>query len=184
MTASPFANTATEEYTQSEVIIKDSKEKKQTMELTLYRKWRKPTYSIGRLHINGNYFCDTCEDRHRNLYQGMGEKEILERKVYCETAIPYGRYRITMRRKSPKYSKKKAFEKIDGYMPCLLNVPGFSGILIHPGNWASDSCGCLLPGENKVKGGVVNSTVWFWKLYDILKAADERGEEIWITIQP
>lgn len=154
------------------------------MELTLYRTWKKDKYTIGRLFINGEFFCNTCEDRDRNLYQGMGKEEIQKKKVYCETAIPYGRYRISMHRKSPKYSKKKAYEKCEGYVPYLMNVPAFEGILIHIGNWASDSCGCILVGENKVKGAVVNSTVWFWKLYDILKAADERGEQIWITIQP
>ena len=154
------------------------------MELTLYRKWKKDTYTIGILYVNGKRFCETLEDRDRGLYQGMDEEWIREKKVYGETCVPYGRYRITLHRKSPKYSKKKAFQKIDGYMPCLLNVPGFSGILIHPGNWPKDSCGCILVGENKVKGGVANSTVWFWRLYDLMKAADEKGEEIWITIQP
>ena len=152
------------------------------MELTLDRKWRKDTYSIGRLFINGQFFCNTIEDKDRNLYQGMALEDIKRIKVYSETAIPYGRYRISMKRKSPKFSQKKQYQKCDGYLPYLRDVPGFSGVLIHIGNWASDSAGCILVGENKVKGGVVNSTLWFWKLYDILKAADERGEEIWITI--
>lgn len=154
------------------------------MNITLYRKWKKDTYTIGQLYVDGKYFCNTIEDKDRNLYQGMSEDEIRRIKVYGETAIPYGRYRISMHRKSPKYSKKKAYAKCEGYVPYLRNVPGFDGILIHIGNWASDSCGCILVGENKVKGGVVNSTVWFWKLYDMMKAADEKGEEIWITIQP
>lgn len=154
------------------------------MEITLYRTWKKDGYTIGRLFVNGKFLCNTLEDKDRNLYQGMSEEEIRRIKVYSETAIPYGRYRITLHRQSPKYAKKKAFQSINGYMPHLLNVPGFSGILIHPGNWPTDSAGCILPGENKVKGGVVNSTMWFWKLYDKMKAADENGEEIWITIQP
>lgn len=154
------------------------------MNITLYRKWKKDTYTIGQLYVDGKFFCNTIEDKDRNLYQGMSEDEIRRIKVYGQTAIPFGRYRISMHRKSPKYSKKKAYAKCEGYVPYLLNVPGFEGILIHIGNWASDSCGCILVGENKVKGGVVNSTVWFWKLYDMMKAADEKGEEIWITIQP
>ena len=161
----------------------NTKKRKKKMELTLERKYRKDAYTIGKLYINGKYFCDTVEDKDRDLYQGMSLEDIERVKVYGETAIPYGRYRITMKRKSPKYSKKKQYAKCEGYLPCLLNVPGFSGILIHVGNWATDSCGCILPGENKVKGGVANSTVWFWKLYELLKEADERGEEIWITIQ-
>ena len=152
------------------------------MELTLERKWRKDTYTIGILYINGKRFCETCEDQDRNLYQGMGVDEIQRRKVYGETAIPYGRYRISMRRKSPKYSKKKQYEKCDGYVPYVRDVPGFSAILIHIGNTAKDSCGCILVGENKVKGQVVNSTATFWKLYDILKEADMRNEEIWLSV--
>lgn len=165
----------------SQGIIQEIERKK--MELTLDRKYRKENYSIGKLYINGQYFCDTCEDKDRDLYQGMEAEWIKEKKVYGETAIPFGRYRISMRRKSPKYSQKKQYEKCEGYVPYLRDVPGFSGILIHIGNYAKDSCGCILVGENKVKGGVVNSTLWFWKLYDILKEADERGEEIWITIK-
>lgn len=153
------------------------------MELTLHRKYRKDTYSIGILYVNGEYFCDTVEDKDRDLYQGMGVDWIKEKKVYGQTAIPYGRYRISMHRKSPKYSQKKQYEKCGGYLPYLRNVPAFEGVLIHIGNWASDSAGCILVGKNQVKGGVVNSTYWFWKLYDVLKAADERGEEIWITIR-
>lgn len=154
------------------------------MELSLYRKWKKDTYTIGILYVNGKRFCETLEDRDRNLYQGMSLEDIQRIKVYSETCIPYGRYRITLHRQSPKYAKKKAFQSINGYMPYLLNVPGFSGVLIHPGNWPSDSAGCILPGENKVKGAVVNSTTWFWKLYELMNAADKRGEEIWISIEP
>ena len=154
------------------------------MEISLYRTWKKDTYTIGRMFINGHFFCNTIEDKDRDLYQGMSEDEIDRIKVYGETAIPYGRYRVSMKRKSPKFSQKKQYAKCGGYVPYLMNVPGFSGILIHIGNWATDSAGCILVGENKVKGGVVNSTVWFWRLYDILKAADDAGEEIWITIQP
>ena len=152
------------------------------MELTLERKWRKDGYSIGRLYVNGKYFCNTIEDRDRELYQGMAVETILDKKVYCETAIPYGRYRITLKVQSPKYSMKKQYKRCNGYLPRLLNVPGYEGVLIHIGNYAKDSCGCILVGENTKKGAVLNSTTWFWKLYDIMKQADKKGEEIWITI--
>ena len=152
------------------------------MELTLDRKWRKKGYSIGRLYINGAYFCDTLEDEDRNLYQGMSKEEIQQKKVYGETAIPFGRYKISMHRKSPKYSQKKQYEKCGGYLPYLSKVPCWEGVLIHIGNFPKDTAGCILVGKNQVKGAVVNSTLWFWKLYEILKDADERGEEIWITV--
>lgn len=152
------------------------------MQLTLERRWRKDTYTIGRLFIDGELFCNTIEDKDRELYQGMPEAIIRQEKVYGETAIPYGRYRVTMKVQSPKFANSKKYAKCKGYIPRLLDVPGFSGILIHIGNYAKDSYGCILVGENTKKGAVLNSTTWFWKLYDKLKEADDRGEPIWITI--
>ena len=64
-----------------------------------------------------------------------------------------------------------------------MNVPGYDGILIHPGNTNKDTRGCLLVGENKVVGKVINSKDTFQKLYPKLKAASDRGERITITIK-
>lgn len=154
------------------------------MELTLHRKWKKNGYSIGLLYVNGVYLCDTLEDTDRGLDQSMTTKEIQERKVYCETAIPYGRYEITMKVQSPKYKTYKQYQKCKGYLPRLKYVKGYEGVLMHIGNYPKDSCGCILVGKNEVKGAVVNSTLWFWKLYDLLKEASDRGEKIYITIHP
>ena len=68
-------------------------------------------------------------------------------------------------------------------MPRLLNVPGFDGILIHPGNSAKDSDGCILPGKNDKKGWVSNSTETFKKLYTKMKEAIKIGEKLYITIK-
>ena len=152
------------------------------MEILLERKYKKETYTVGRLFINGKLICNTLEDKDRELYQGQGVSYIEEQKVYGETAIPYGRYEITLKIQSPKYSKRKQYEKCKGYLPRLLDVPGFSGILIHIGNTAIDSAGCILVGLNNVKGKVTQSTKYFWKVYDILKEASDRGEKIWITV--
>lgn len=154
------------------------------MELTLIRKYKTDKYTIGKLYIDGEYLCDTMEDRDRGLYQGMNISLLNKLKVQCETAIPYGRYKINMRTVSPKYSGKKQYEFCGGKLPRLENVPGYEGILIHIGNYPDDSCGCILPGENKIKGAVVNSTTYFKKLYGILKDADDEGKDIYITIQP
>jgi hypothetical protein len=67
-------------------------------------------------------------------------------------------------------------------LPRLSDVPGFSGILIHRGNTKNDSSGCILTGENKVKGKVINSTRYEKRLVEILTEAQERGEEIRIEI--
>ena len=154
------------------------------MEITVIRKYKLPSYTIGKLYIDGEYLCDTIEDKDRNLYQGMDLKLIKQKKVYGETAIPYGRYKVTLKVQSPKFAATKQYEKCQGYIPRLEKVPGFEGILVHIGNYAKDSYGCILLGENKVKGAVVNSTTWFWKFYDILKKADDEGKDIYLTVQP
>ena len=105
-----------------------------------------------------------------------------EKKVYAETAIPYGTYDITLKVQSPKYKDKAQYKFCDGYLPRLLDVPHFDGILIHIGNTAKDSAGCILVGENKEVGKVLNSTATFRKVYEILKAASDRGEPIKIEI--
>lgn len=145
------------------------------MEIVVKRIALRDTYTIGKLYINGVYLCDTLEDRVRDLQK--------EPKVYGKTAIPYGRYEVTMKVQSPKYSQRASYAWCKGYLPRLLNVPHFEGILIHGGNSAEDSCGCVLVGENKVKGKVINSMATLKRLVPILKRASDSGEKIWITIK-
>lgn len=112
------------------------------MELILERIALKDTYTIGKLYIDGIYFCDTLEDKVRDI------------KIKGETAIPYGTYKgkITY---SPRFKK---------LLPLILDVPNFSGIRIHSGNTENDTEGCILVGENKVIGKVINSRIIFNKL--------------------
>ncbi len=105
------------------------------MELFLKRIARKATYTIGRLYINGERFCDTIEDKDRDLNHN-GKFDNGETKVYAQTAIPNGRYKVTMKVQSPKFSQKKEYNWWKpngkyGMLPRLLNVPHFEGILIH-----------------------------------------------------
>lgn len=153
------------------------------MEITLRRIALRDTYTIGRLYINSRYFCDTCEDVVRDLNKDGDLNDVGEGKVYAKTAIPYGRYEITMKVKSPKFSQKAAYNWCGGYLPRLLNVPHFEGILIHAGNSADSSAGCLIVGENKIKGQVINSMATLKKLVPILKRASDSGEKIWISIE-
>lgn len=129
-------------------------------------------YTIGKMYIDGDYFCDTLEDRVRDINKN-GKFDNGEVKVAGETAIPYGRYQVVVTM-SPRFKRE---------LPRLLNVPNFEGILIHRGNTDKDSAGCLLLGENKVKGKVINSTPYEQKLVSILKDVQNKGEEIWITIE-
>jgi hypothetical protein len=142
------------------------------MDLKLHKRYRAEDYTIGSLSIDGVYFCDTLEDADRGLTQSMSAEEIRRQKMAHETAIPTDTYRV-MVNLSP--AKKRM-------LPRLLDVPGFSGILIHRGNTKSDSSGCILVGENKVKGKVLNSTPYEKRLVEILTEAQERGEETIILI--
>ena len=152
------------------------------MKLLLKRIALRPTYTIGRLFIDGDRFCDTCEDKVRDTNKDGDLLDEGEQKVYGQTAIPYGTYGVTLNVQSPKYSKRKAYDFCKGYLPRLLDVPHFEGILIHIGNKPEDSAGCILVGENKVVGGLINSTATFKRLYERLKAASDRGEDIEIEI--
>lgn len=138
-------------------------------------------YTIGHLYIDEQYICDTLEDTDRMLDQSMSESYILSKKKKNLTAIPTGTYRLLMNVVSPKYSKKQYYMDVcKGRVPRVDNVKGFDGILIHAGNTAADTSGCLLVGYNKVKGKVLNSKIAFEKLYAILKAAYNNGQDICI----
>ena len=152
------------------------------MKITVKRIAKRDGYTIGRLYIDDNPkpFCDTLEDCDRGLEQAMPLDMIRRIKVPGETAIPVGTYELSMRHISPKYSKKKAFAFTGGVMPRLLNVPGYEGVLIHSGNTAADSEGCILVGENKKVGAVINSLATFKRLWQVLR--DHRAEPITITI--
>lgn len=150
------------------------------MELRLKRIARKETYTIGRLYVDGNYCCDTIEDRDRGLSQSLPVSVNIAKKRKGMTAIPTGRYRVTLEVKSPRFSKFKSYAWCDGYLPRLINVPAFDGILIHAGNTAANTDGCLLVGENKVVGKVLNSMDTLKRLYAILKTAKD---SIYITIE-
>lgn len=130
------------------------------MKLKLHRVYKGDDYTIGKLYIDGVAFCDTLEDKYRDLSK--------EPKVPGETCIPNGTYKITMDVISPKYSRRKQYDFCNGKLPRLLNVPKFEGILIHIGNYPKDTEGCILVGVNSVKGAVMNSTATFKRLYEIL----------------
>lgn len=153
------------------------------MKLKVERRWRKDTYTIGRLYVNGEYLCNTLEDRDRGLKQTDSLASIKARKVYGETAIPLGTYKVDMKTVSQKYSKVEWYRSLNGgKMPRLVNVPGYEGVLIHPGSNALDTLGCILVGKNSVVGGLTQSRVTFAQLYTMMKKAHQAGEEITVEI--
>lgn len=133
------------------------------MKLTLKRKFLGDKYTVGDLFINGKFFCNTIEDKVRGLpatcpYTPKGQSCKCKGKIYAETAIPAGTYKVTMEY-SPRFKRK---------LPLLHNVPHFIGILIHSGTTAVDSAGCVLVGNNTIKGKVTGSRVTSDKLNAIL----------------
>ena len=154
------------------------------MKLKLIRKWKKEGYTIGQLYVDGVFFSNTIEDKDRGLNQKMTKEKILFMKKPGITAIPTGTYEVVLNVQSPKYKKSKTMMQFcQAYMPRLLNVPGYDGVLIHCGNSAKDTEGCILVGKNDVKGMVTKSKDYFLKLYNIMYAAYKKGENIEITIK-
>ena len=134
------------------------------MELRLKRIAKRDTYTIGRLYIDGEKFCDTLEDRVRDLSK--------EPKIKGQTAIPAGRYHIVL-----TYSPR--FKRI---LPLLLDVPQFTGVRIHRGTTAKDTEGCILVGFNREVGKVLDSAVTEQRLMAVLQNAVNKGKQIFITI--
>lgn len=154
------------------------------MDLCLKRIAKKNGYTIGKLYINNVYFCDTLEDADRGLDASMPLEELKRRKLAHITAIPTGKYQITMDVISPKLSRSKFYKQFGGgRVPRLLNVPAFDGILIHCGNTAKDTDGCILVGTNRVVGMVLDSKIQYTNLYPLLEATARRKEKIFINVQ-
>ncbi len=125
--------------------------------------------TIGEFSINGKVECFTLEDEVRK----NGEK------VYGETAIPYGTYKIGLRH-SPKFSPVYGHE-----MLWIKDVKNFEYVLIHPGNTEDDTHGCLLVGAIigivKGKRAILNSKSTYYRIYKIIRAALDKEEEVTIT---
>ena len=138
------------------------------MRLELHRKWKKEKYTIGRLYIDGEYFCNTLEDPDRGLRSDMTEEQIekIKKEHQGDTAIPTGVYDVTLNIVSPKYSQKPWYKAFCGArMPRLIGVKGYVGVLIHPGNTPADTLGCVLVGKNTAVGQLTQSKATWEELY-------------------
>ena len=157
------------------------------MELILERIAKRKAYTIGRLSLSpdpspvergepkasptgggleGAYFCDTLEPTWRDYKNGAY-------KIKGKSAIPEGRYAVVISY-SPKFKQ---------WLPILLGVPKFEGIRIHAGNTAKDTEGCILVGQNREVGKVLDSRKWLYELKRKIVEAKGRGEAVWITIK-
>lgn len=148
-------------------------QEREVMEIRVKRIARKDGYTIGRMSLNNEYFCDTLEDTDRGLKDTMQVNEILAKKVKGQTAIPTGKYDVILTF-SPKFKR---------VLPLLLNVPGYQYIRVHHGNLPSSTDGCLLVGENKVKGQIINSRATLEKLMSVLLECEKKKEKVTILIE-
>jgi len=127
--------------------------------------------TIGRLYLDEHFLMYTLEDKDRSICSDASLDEIARVKVQNETAIPYGTYEIRM-----TYSNR--FKKV---MPELIDVPGFTGIRIHPGNHRKDTAGCILPGLVNAGDKLVNSKLAYANAITVITEALKRGK-LFITI--
>ena len=155
------------------------------MDIRIKRIARKKGYTIGRMYVDGVYSCDTLEDQDRGLRSSMTSAELAFRKIKGSTAIPTGRYEVTMNVTSPRFGGRSYYKQLcNGKLPRLLHVPNFEGVLIHVGNTQKDTEGCILVGRNTVVGMVTDSKETFGQLMKLhLLPAKEKGESIHITIE-
>jgi len=136
------------------------------MELRLHRDTFEPDMTLGILYVDGDYLGQTLEDCDRHLEAG-GEK------VYGETAIPRGRYRVVMSW-SPHFGK---------LMPEVLGVAGFVGVRIHGGNSPANTLGCVLLGEKRTSDGIEDCAPTNQHLRDMLEECELKREEVWLTVE-
>jgi hypothetical protein len=131
------------------------------MELLLKRRPTSDDCTLGQLFVNGVAECFTLEDLVRD-----------GPKVMHETAIPAGRYSVAI-------TQSQRFGRM---LPELLDVPGFTGVRIHPGNTAADTSGCILVGHSSAVSSVADSRLAMAALQPKIASALARGEDVFIEI--
>lgn len=143
------------------------------MKLTIKRTITRNSYTLGKLYVDGVYFCDTLEDKDRGLTQNMSVEQIKSMKVPGETAIPKGTYRVTLDVVSPKFSKYPFYmQTCGGKLPRLIDVKGYEGVLIHVADGPKrDSLvqGCIGIGNLSAEEYLMNGKKVFAELYNKLK---------------
>ena len=148
------------------------------MNFTLQRKYFKDTYTIGDYSRDDRpiKLCETLEPPVRELVDLNHDGDFDdpgEGKIWGETAIPCGTYELVIKF-SPHFKRDMIY---------LEDVPGFSDIMIHGGNTSKDTKGCILVGENRVKGQVVNSRYWEAVIKNLVREDEENGIKSYLTIK-
>lgn len=131
------------------------------MELRLEREPSSASCTLGELFVGDRLECFSLEDIVRD-----------GPKVPGQTAIPAGRYQVII-----TFSNRFQCD-----MPILLDVPGFTGVRIHPGNTDAETDGCLLVGAARHVEMISRSRQAYAALYAKIETALDAGDEVWITI--
>lgn len=156
------------------------------MKLKVQRIKNNPTNTLGKLYIDSEYFSDTLEDKDRGLLDSMSESLIQSKKVFAETCIPKGTYRVVLNVVSPKFSQYPFYQEVcKGKLPRLLKVKGFEGILIHVADGPKKDRllqGCIGIGKLNSAGELTDGKNIFKLFYKRLEEASAKGEDITIEI--
>lgn len=151
-----------------------------TVEVTNDRILLLPTRTIGQWKVDGGFLCyvieDVVRDRDADADGDVDKNDVAAFKVYGQTAIPAGRYRITLEH-SPKYGPDTL---------TINGVPGFDGIRIHSGNDESHTEGCPILGyqlsqDATIRFGTTKPAVEDFRA--MVRAAIARGEEVWLDVR-
>lgn len=121
------------------------------MKIKVDRIYKGESYTIGKMYLNGEYFCDTLEDAIRPV------------KIPNETAIPAGTYKVEVTY-SPRFKRN---------LPLLVDVPNYTGIRIHNGSNKDHTSGCILVGFNTSKGILSDSRKISDQLTNLLESLSE-----------
>ena len=144
------------------------------MDILVDRYIRSEKSTIGKIYVDGEFECFSMEDRDRSLSSTMPIEVIKQKKVKGWTAIPEGKYKCIIMHS----------EHFGRELPLLLNVPGYNGVRIHPGNTSADTEGCILPGESRSVDFVGNSRLAFEKLFSKINKTIAAGQQVWVIIKP
>jgi hypothetical protein len=136
------------------------------LDVVLQRDIMNDSFTLGTMYVGMQHFGYTCEDTDRRLEDG-GEK------IYGQSAIPRGRYRLTT-------SASKRFGRV---MPIVEMVPGFTGVRVHGGNTAADTEGCPLLGRVRTLGGVANCAERVQALTKLIQDTEANGDTCWLTVK-
>jgi len=131
------------------------------VELLLQRDPSVDGTTMGKLFVEGRFECLTLEDPVRD-----------GPKISDETAIPAGRYRVLV----------TLSQRFGRMLPLLVDVPGFTGVRIHPGNTSADTSGCILVGQSRAHDSIASSRLAMAELQPQIAGALARGDDVFITV--